>query len=104
MLREASRELGGASFVLRSTTTDDLKAFLEGPQAVETTWLSPERQHEEAWVLGLRLNAGVNVLALRGGFGPEMVARARGNAKEVAETGLLTFDGEAGRLASAGRL
>ncbi len=49
-----------SSYVLRSTTTDDLKAYLSGPQNVETAWLSPERQHEEAWFLGLRMNAGVS--------------------------------------------
>jgi len=40
--------------VLRSTTTDDLKAYLAGAEPVETTWLTPARQHEEAWFLGLR--------------------------------------------------
>ena len=104
MLREGSRESDGANFVLRSTTTDDLKAFLTGPQAVETTWLSPERQHEEAWFLGLRLNAGVQVSAVRSEFGPELVARALVIAAELTETGLLTCDGETVRLTSQGRL
>ena len=52
-------------YVLRSSVTDDLKAFLAGPEPAETAWLSPERQHEEAWFLGLRLNAGVQLAALR---------------------------------------
>ena len=58
--------------MLRSTTTDDLKAYLAGPQAAEIAWLSPERQHEEAWFLGLRLNAGVKLAALRREFGREL--------------------------------
>src|SRR3974390_1191073 len=53
MLRE--RESG---FILRSTTPDDLNACIEGSRLPETAWLSPERQHEEAWFLGLRLNRG----------------------------------------------
>ncbi len=64
-------------YVLRTAITDDLKAFLERPEtnamgkkqrawsgAAETVWLSPERQHEEAWFLGLRLSAGVDVAEL----------------------------------------
>jgi oxygen-independent coproporphyrinogen-3 oxidase len=102
MLREASPE--GTGSVLRSTTTDDLKAFLEGPQAVETSWLSREGQHEEAWFLGLRLNAGVNVSALRGEFEPELVTRTLEIAAELTETGLLSSDGETVRLTSQGRL
>ena len=58
-------------FVLRSTTTSDLKEFLAGPTPAETAWLSPARQHEEAWFLGLRLNRGVDVAALECEFGHE---------------------------------
>jgi oxygen-independent coproporphyrinogen-3 oxidase len=49
---------------LRSMTTDELSDFLEGKEAVETSWLSLEWQHEEAWFLGLRMNAGVDVAAV----------------------------------------
>ena len=62
--------------VLRSTTTDDLKAFLAGTGIAETAWLSPARQHEEAWFLGLRMNVGVDVAALEREFGREMVEPA----------------------------
>ena len=65
MLRESSNELERDGYVLRSTTTDDLKGFLAGPEPAETSWLSPDRQHEEAWFLGLRLNEGVNLSELR---------------------------------------
>ncbi len=50
-----------AGYVLRSTTSDDLTRFVQGSQPPETAWLSPASQHEEAWFLGLRLNAGVDV-------------------------------------------
>ena len=80
MLREANGD--GSGYVLRSTTTDDLKAYLGGPESAirrtglgpwgggepaETAWLSPERQHEEAWFVGLRLNSGVKLAALQAG-------------------------------------
>jgi oxygen-independent coproporphyrinogen-3 oxidase len=52
---------GGHADLLRAKTTDELTAYLDGPQAVETAWLSPAQQFEEAWFLGLRLNAGVDL-------------------------------------------
>jgi oxygen-independent coproporphyrinogen-3 oxidase len=105
MLREA-REDGrrGAPYVLRATTTDDLKAFLEGSAAAETAWLSPQRQHEEAWFLGLRLHAGVGVAALRREFGAEPVERALGAVARLVEGGLLASDGKTVRLTPRGRL
>ncbi len=93
-----------SGYVLRATTTDDLKAYLAGPQTAETAWLSPERQHEEAWFLGLRLNAGVRPVQLREEFGAERVARALDVAARLIEDGLLTRDGDAVRLTARGRL
>lgn len=102
MLREASRD--GSRYVLRSTTTDDLKAYLEGPEPVETAWLAPERQHEEAWFLGLRLNAGVKIAAVRREFGREPVARALVVVERLVADGLLTSDGKTVRLTQRGRM
>ncbi len=106
MLRETptlsdSSELG---YVLRFTTTDDLKAYLEAPQPSETAWLSPERQHEEAWFLGLRLNDGVSISALRHEFGNQPVARALEVVAQLTERGLLDCEGENVRLSAQGRL
>ena len=95
---------GSARYVLRSTTTDDLAAFLEGPEAVETAWLGPARQLEEAWFLGLRLNAGVEVSSLENEFGAEMVAAGMEAVERLVEDGLLTWDGETARLTARGRL
>lgn len=92
------------AYVLRSTTTDDLNAYLAGPQPAETAWLSPERQQEEAWFLGLRLNTGVAVAALQQEFGSELVAPAVEAVKRLAADGLLTFDGQTARLTPQGRL
>jgi oxygen-independent coproporphyrinogen-3 oxidase len=91
-------------YVLRSSTTDDLAAFLAGPEPAETAWLSPERQHEEAWFLGLRLNAGVKLAALRREFGREPVTRALEAAARMVKAGLLTSDGKTVRLTAQGRL
>jgi oxygen-independent coproporphyrinogen-3 oxidase len=102
MLREPDGT--GPGYVLRATTTDDLKAYLAGPEAAETAWLSPQRQHEEAWFLGLRLNAGVEPAALRQEFGLEPVARALETTGRLVESGLLTSDGETVRLTARGRL
>ncbi len=92
------------AFVLRSTATDELKAYLEGAQPAETAWLSPQRQLEEAWFLGLRLNAGVSVAALEAEFGAPLVAPGLEVAAREAEAGLLEFDGRTARLTAQGRL
>jgi oxygen-independent coproporphyrinogen III oxidase len=91
-------------YVLRSTTTSELKDFLAGPEPVETAWLSPARQFEEAWFLGLRLNEGVHLSALRREFGNQTLAQALNVVHRLLETGLLTFDGETARLTAQGRL
>jgi oxygen-independent coproporphyrinogen-3 oxidase len=90
--------------VLRATTPDDLKAYLAGPIAPETTWLPPERQHEEAWFLGLRMNKGVDVDALKHEFGPKMVAPATETVERLVGDGLLVADGARVRLTARGRL
>ena len=90
--------------MLRATTTDDLKKYLAGSPMKETAWLAPERQHEEAWFLGLRLNGGVRVAELEAEFGPALVESAVAIAKQLAEDGLLEFDGQTARLTARGRL
>jgi oxygen-independent coproporphyrinogen-3 oxidase len=91
-------------FVLRATTTDDLKDYLEGAGGSETAWLSPERQFEEAWFLGLRLNCGVRPDALCEEFGAQRVERAMEVVARLAADGLVVSDGETVRLTARGRL
>ena len=91
-------------YILRSTTADDLAAFIEGAQPPETAWLSSVSQHEEAWFLGLRLNCGVVVAGLEREFGRAMVAPALEVAARLAEAGLLTFAGGRACLTAHGRL
>ena len=55
------------------------------------------QQHEEAWFLGLRLNAGVSVATLQREFGAEMVeGRALQVVARLAKDGLLISDGKTG--------
>ncbi|HEV2486328.1 MAG TPA: radical SAM family heme chaperone HemW [Terracidiphilus sp.] len=106
MLRAVPDEMSCVEprYVLRSTTTDDLAAFLEGPQPVETAWLSPASQQEEAWFLGLRLNAGVDVAALEREFGRQAVAPALQVVHRLADAGLFMFDGTTACLSPRGQL
>jgi len=99
---ESAGELEG--FVLRSTTTDDLKAYLAGPQPVVEQWLSAARQHEEAWFLGLRTNAGVNTAEIETEFGKELALKAMDAVARLAADGLLIFTGKTVRLTERGRL
>jgi oxygen-independent coproporphyrinogen-3 oxidase len=100
----AGAESAEDRYVLRWTTTSELADFLAGPEPVETAWLSPARQHEEAWFLGLRLNRGVNVAAVEQEFGQEPVARALEAAARLVEDGLLASDGKTVQLTAQGRL
>jgi oxygen-independent coproporphyrinogen-3 oxidase len=104
LLASHSTDAAELPYTLRSTTTSELGEFLAGPQPVETAWLSPARQHEEAWFLGLRLNEGVVVSALEQEFGREIVARAMDVVGRLAEDGLLTSDGKTVRLTARGQL
>jgi oxygen-independent coproporphyrinogen-3 oxidase len=90
--------------VLRSTTTADLQTYLAGTGAIETERLTPAQQHEEAWFLGLRTNAGVDVVELRAEFGEDLLAPALETVRRLAEDGLLVFDGTRARLTARGRL
>jgi len=100
----AGRSNEAPQMVLRSKTTDNLAEYLAGPKTAETNWISTVEQHEEAWFLGLRLNAGVKVEALEREFGMAMVERAMESVGGLIDSGLLTSDGETVRLTPQGRL
>ncbi len=102
---DASSMLRAADhLVMRSTTGDDLGAFLEGAVTAEMEWLSAERQHEEAWFLGLRMNAGVDAGAVEREFGGEAAGRAMEVVGRLKEDGLVSSDGKTVRLTERGRL
>ena len=101
---DASSALYGSRGLLRATTGDDLKAYLAGSQPPETEWLGPGRRHEEAWFLGLRIDAGVEIAALEREFDPELVAPALRAAERMAADGLLAIQDGRVRLTARGRL
>jgi oxygen-independent coproporphyrinogen-3 oxidase len=102
---QRSREgWGRGESVLRATTTADLPAYLAGTGAMETEWLTPAQQHEEAWFLGLRTNAGVNAAELRAEFGEDLVDPALETVERLAKDELLFFDGARAQLTARGRL
>jgi oxygen-independent coproporphyrinogen-3 oxidase len=90
--------------VLRATTTDDLNAYLKGEAAQETSWLGPPQQLEEAWFLGLRRNAGVEIAALRAEFGDHAIEPSVAVARRLVEDGLLSMEGGMVCLTNRGRL
>jgi oxygen-independent coproporphyrinogen-3 oxidase len=93
-----------SGYALRSKTTDDLKAYLEDAESPETAWLSPDRRHEEAWFLGLRMISGVNTAALIAEFGHNRVAPALEVANRLAHDGFLAIEGDSIRLTPRGRM
>jgi oxygen-independent coproporphyrinogen-3 oxidase len=93
------------SAVFRCTTTDDLKEYLNSSsKTAETSWLGPTQQLEEAWFLGLRRNAGVDLDALRHEFGSRVVESSVAVAKRLADEELLTIEDNRVCLTSRGRL
>jgi oxygen-independent coproporphyrinogen-3 oxidase len=95
---------GELSYTLRSKTTEDWSEYLSGPQVAEIAWLSPERQQEEAWFLGLRLNRGVQLAALKREFGEDRILRALKVVERLVESGLVISDGKTVRLTARGRM
>ncbi len=100
----AERQGDERSFVLRAKTTDDLAEYLQDNEPAETAWLSEDRQYEEAWFLGLRLNAGVDIAALEQEFGSQRVRPALDVVNRLAADGLLRTDGRRITLTSQGQL
>jgi oxygen-independent coproporphyrinogen-3 oxidase len=95
---------GDEGYLLRATNGDDLKEYLEGSARPEAAWLSMDRQFEEAWFLGLRLNAGVGLDAMRADFGEERVAAAIEVVERMVADGLLSSEGKRVQLTPRGRL
>jgi oxygen-independent coproporphyrinogen-3 oxidase len=99
MLRARS---GGA---LRFATGDDLEKFLAGPEWQEPRKLSQPEELEEAWFLGLRLNEGVSLSALRRRYSASAVHGCLAAVRELEGEGLLHFaDGDRVTLTQRGRL
>jgi len=98
MLRDADGR------ALRFATTDELEPFLEAPGWATPQQLSHEEELEEAWFLGLRLNAGVELAALKDEFGAEAVERFDPVIAEMVSDGMMERVGDMVRLTMRGRL
>ena len=92
---------GGA---IRFRTGDDLGSFLDGGSWEDVQPVSPQQALEEAWFLGLRLNEGVNLIALQEEFGEVAAYRRDEEIEELTELGLLDRQGHWVRLTGRGRL
>ena len=90
--------------VLRATVGDDLAAYLKGEADRETSWQDWPQQLEEAWFLGLRRNAGVDIASLREEFETEAVEASVSVARRLAGDGLLEIVGDVVSLTDRGRL
>ncbi len=96
MLRDQSAR------AVRFSTTDDLEAYMDGPVAPELTRLDAVAELEEAWFLGLRTNAGVNLRTIVGEFGSEAARAAL--ISELHADGLIAIEGDQVSLTDRGRL
>ncbi len=90
---------------LRFSNTAVLAEYLRGPEtAKEVRRLGPLEDLEEAWFLGLRLNAGVAWKALATEFGREQVEIFLPVVRELCDLGLLTDEASVVRLTPRGVL
>jgi oxygen-independent coproporphyrinogen-3 oxidase len=93
----------GGRRAVRFGNTDDLSAYLADAEPLTPEVIDGEAELEEAWFLGLRLNEGVSLSALREEFG-EAVDASWDVRKQLIQEGLLEEDRDTVRLTSRGRL
>jgi len=94
-----------AGAALRFGTTDDFDAYLEGPGWDDPIPMGREHEMEEAWFLGLRMNDGVSLGALRSEFSSYAVRDLLPTIAELEEEGLVSLrDGDRVALSARGRL
>lgn len=90
---------------LRFGTAEEMAVYLAEAGWDEPRRLSREEELEEAWFLGLRLNEGVSLAALRMQFSASAANECLGSVTEMEHEGLLRFvDGDRVALTSRGRL
>ncbi len=124
MLRACSPGPKAGEGAVRWGNTDDLERFLEARYELrgmsyeqdgalvqltcgagpEVEWIGMEKGFEEAMFLGLRMNVGVDLEALRAEFGEALVQGAVAALNEVEEAGLVEREGGWVRLTARGRM
>jgi len=98
MLRNTSGE------AIRFAATDDLQSYLSSPGWNEFHTLTRQEEMEEAWFLGLRLNAGVSLSRLEAEFGREALAQFQPVLQGLCSDDLLERKGDSIALTTRGRL
>ncbi|HTK94754.1 MAG TPA: hypothetical protein VL382_03885, partial [Terriglobales bacterium] len=100
---DAHSMLPAATGAVRFASPDNLDDYMRGV-APTVTPVTREQQVEEAFFLGLRLEQGVDLAALRAEFGEAALAPFLGVADELVHDAMLARDGTRLRLTDRGRL
>jgi oxygen-independent coproporphyrinogen III oxidase len=110
---------GDEADAVRWANGEDLEAYLGGapdggglrlpgavcaPRAPGVEVIGREQGFEEAMFLGLRMNCGVDMGALRREFGARVVGEAVAALRDVEEAGLVEREGDWVRLTARGRM
>jgi len=89
---------------IRFAATDDLQDYLASPGWDDLHLLTQREEMEEAWFLGLRLNAGVNVRLIEAEFGNEALEPYLPIVEELSADGLLSVHADQIALTLRGRM
>lgn len=95
---------GAGGRVDRFATTDDLQPYLSAPGWEDVNTLAQQEELEEAWFLGLRLNAGVSVREIEDEFGREALKPYKPIVDELVSDGLLARHADRISLTLRGRM
>ena len=98
MLRGSDRQ------AFRFGTTDDLQQYLSAPGWDEASSLTALEELEEAWFLGLRLNAGVSLREIEDEFGREAMGPYEAIVDDLVSDGLLVRHADQISLTLRGRM
>ena len=89
---------------IRFAATDVLQDYLVSPGWDDLHSLTRREESEEAWFLGLRLNAGVNLRVTEAEFSSEVLQQYKPILKELVADGLLAIHDEQISLTLRGRM
>jgi oxygen-independent coproporphyrinogen III oxidase len=89
---------------IRFATSGDLQTYLGAAGWDDVHSLSLQEEQEEAWFLGLRLNAGINLRKIEAEFGREALERFIPILEELVIDGLLTVQADQVALTLRGRM
>jgi oxygen-independent coproporphyrinogen-3 oxidase len=94
---------GGARWKNLASTEEYISAVASGGHAViDRRVLSDEERREDALFMGLRLNAGLDLPALKARYGVDVWATYGDELQPFVDQGLLVYDGRSLRMTRAG--